>query len=253
MNSTHSTTPQHVLIVGASGGIGLAFVDYFLTQAPFPVKVWATFHGNGTALQQLAAEQGDRLSVLPLDITNEAQITSLSRQLGKQPLHWVINCVGILHVDGRSPEKSLRHLNTAQLQRYFLVNSIGPALLAKTLLPHFRQAEHSCFATISAKVGSIGDNHLGGWYGYRASKAALNMLLKTTAIEYSRVSPRTAVVMLHPGTTATTLSEPFQKNVPPEKLFFPTRTVAQLMDILLDVTPGDSGKFYSWDGSILPW
>jgi NAD(P)-dependent dehydrogenase (short-subunit alcohol dehydrogenase family) len=133
------------------------------------------------------------------------------------------------------------------------VNSIGPVLLAKHFLCHFRHNEPSIFATISAKVGSIGDNQLGGWYGYRASKAALNMFLKTTAIEYGRVAPKNVLVMLHPGTTNTKLSQPFQKNVPPEKLFTPERTVNQLMAILLQVKPEDSGNFYSWDGTILPW
>ena len=245
--------PQNVLIIGGSGGIGLAFVRYFLEQVSFPVKIWATYHHRSEALKRLQTEFKDILTLLPLDTCQEAQIADLSKQLGKINLHWVINCVGILHVGEQAPEKSLRHLNVDQLQTYFLVNSIGPVLLAKHLSPHFRHKDPSVFATISAKVGSIGDNQLGGLYGYRASKAALNMFLKNTAIEYGRVAPQTAVVLLHPGTTDTELSKPFQKNVPPEKLFSSTRTVNQLMAILLNVNASNSGTFYSWDGSILPW
>ncbi|MGA1623310.1 MAG: SDR family NAD(P)-dependent oxidoreductase [Synechocystis sp.] len=250
---SENSPPQNVIIVGASGGIGLGFVRYFLHQVPFPVNIWATYRHPSADLLTLSQQFESHLTLIPLDITQADQIEQFSQQLGKTPIHWLINCVGILHVDGQPPEKSLRHLNPEQLQRYFMVNTIGPLLLAKYFLPHFRHGEPSIFATLSAKVGSIGDNQLGGWYGYRASKAALNMALKTTAIEYRRVAPNNAVVMLHPGTTDTGLSKPFQKNVPPEKLFSVDRTVTQLMAILLQVTPANSGSFYSWDGSLLPW
>ena len=120
-------------------------------------------------------------------------------------------------------------------------------------MPLFRHQEGSIFASISAKIGSIGDNRLGGWYGYRASKAALNMFMRTTAIEYSRRCPKTIVVTLHPGTTDTNLSLPFQKNVPPEKLFSVERTVTQLLEVMSSLGLKDSGHFFSWDGSRLPW
>ncbi|AIE72559.1 MULTISPECIES: SDR family NAD(P)-dependent oxidoreductase [unclassified Synechocystis] len=245
--------PQTVVIIGASGGIGLGFVRYFLEQIPFPVKIWATYRQAIAELEDLARENPDRLTLAPLDITEESQIEQFSQQLGKTEVNWLINCVGILHIDGTPPEKSLRHLRPSQLQQYFAVNSIGPVLLAKHFLSHFRHSSPSVFATISAKVGSIGDNQLGGWYGYRSSKTALNMLMKNTAIEYRRVAPQCAVILLHPGTTNTPLSQPFQKNVPPEKLFTVERTVQQLMAVLLQVKPEDTGTFYSWDGTVLPW
>jgi len=253
MQISENLPPKNVVIVGASGGIGLGFVRYFLTQVPFPVKIWATYHRPSPALGELSQQVEQRLTLVPLDIIQADQVQQFSDQLGKEPVHWLINCVGILHVGDQPPEKSLRHLNPDQLQRYFAVNTIGPLLLAKYFLPHFRHGEPSIFATLSAKVGSIGDNQLGGWYGYRASKAALNMGLKTTAIEYRRVAPNNAVIMLHPGTTDTELSKPFQKNVPPEKLFSVDRTVEQLMAILLRVKSEDSGSFYNWDGVLLPW
>lgn len=165
----------------------------------------------------------------------------------------MINCVGLLHAGPLQPEKSLRQINPEHLLQYFQVNSIGAILLAKHLLPLLSHSERSLFATISAKIGSIGDNHLGGWYGYRASKSALNMLIRTAAIEYGRKSPKTILVLLHPGTTDTRLSQPFQRNVSPEKLFPVGRTVSQLLAVLADLTIEDSGQFFSWDGSRLPW
>ncbi|NES86389.1 MAG: SDR family NAD(P)-dependent oxidoreductase, partial [Moorea sp. SIO2B7] len=178
-------------------------------------------------------------------------IKQISREVDK--LHLVINCVGILHEGELQPEKGLRQLNTDNLMRYFQVNSIGAVLLAKHLLPLFRHKERSIFATISAKIGSIGDNKLGGWYGYRASKAAVNMFMRTVAIEYARKKTNTIVVTLHPGTTDTRLSKPFQKNVPVEKLFSVERTVTQLLAVINQLKKEDTGTFISWDGSRLPW
>ncbi len=249
--------PRYCLVVGASGGIGLGFVKYFLTNSPHggPAQVFATYRRWNSDLADLQQKFPDRLHCLPLDLSEEAQIADLAKTLGESipRLDYVVNCVGLLHTPDWQPEKSLRHLNGDRLQQYFAVNSIGPVLLAKYLLPLLRHPDPSIFATLSAKVGSIGDNSLGGWYGYRASKAALNMFLKTTAIEYKRVAPQAIIVMLHPGTTDTGLSLPFQKNVPPEKLFSVERTVGQLMAVIQGLTPADSGEFFSWDGSRLPW
>ena len=133
------------------------------------------------------------------------------------------------------------------------MNSIGAVLLAKQVQPLLKHGDRAILATISAKVGSIGDNQLGGWYGYRASKAALNMLMKTTALEYKRTCPRAIVVNLHPGTTDTQLSQPFQRNVPPEKLFSVDRTVQQLLGVIAGLQESDSGEFFSWNGDRLPW
>ncbi|HEY9750281.1 MAG TPA: SDR family NAD(P)-dependent oxidoreductase, partial [Allocoleopsis sp.] len=206
-------------------------------------------------LLALEQQHPQQLVCFPLDITNEAQIAECSDRLRQQidQLHLVINCVGILHEGDLQPEKSLRQINPDHLMRYFQVNSIGAVLLAKHLSPLLSHSEKNVFATISAKIGSIGDNQLGGWYGYRASKAALNMLMRTVAIEYKRKSPHTIVVTLHPGTTDTRLSKPFQRNVPPEKLFPVERTVTQLLTVIENLEAKDSGEFFSWDGSRLPW
>lgn len=252
------------LVVGASRGIGLEFVKQLLEDPRF-AKVYATYREASSATELLALSQwqgeasgdlpGSRLVLLRMDVTDETQIaaavTHIKTETGQ--LHLALYCVGLLHDGEFQPEKSLRSLHSEQLTRYFQVNAIGAGLLAKHLMGLLRHSEASLFAAVSAKVGSIGDNRLGGWYGYRASKAALNMLMKTTALEYERRCPKTKVILLHPGTTDTQLSEPFQRNVPPGKLFSVERTVTQLLAVLAKVGPGDSGKFFSWDGSELPW
>jgi NAD(P)-dependent dehydrogenase (short-subunit alcohol dehydrogenase family) len=246
---------QYALVVGGNGGIGLGFVKALLNDDRI-ARLFVTYRhpDHSSELLTLASEQ-KKLTCFPLDITQEAQIEKAIAQLSSMvpKLHLVINCVGILHNGEMQPEKSLRQLNPDYLMRYFQVNSIGAVLLAKHLQPSLKHGDRSVFATISAKIGSIEDNRLGGWYGYRASKAALNMFMKTAAIEYSRRCPQCIITLLHPGTTDTPLSEPFQRNVPPEKLFPVERTVAQLLNIIHNLTPADHGSFFSWDGSHLPW
>jgi NAD(P)-dependent dehydrogenase (short-subunit alcohol dehydrogenase family) len=241
--------PQQVLIVGASQGIGLALVRHCLAQGD---TVYATHYNPQAELLNLKHPQ---LRCFPMDITNEAAIADVIAkvQMETSALHRVVNCAGMLHNGTMQPEKSLRQLNSEQMTRYFQINSIGAALLAKQVLPLLKHGERAVFATVSAKVGSIGDNELGGWYGYRASKAALNMLIRTAAIEYKRSSPRTILALLHPGTTDTPLSAPFQRNVPPEKLFSPDRTAGLLLSVMDGLQEADSGGFFSWDGSRLPW
>ena len=247
---------SNILIIGASQGIGLGFVKQILQDNKVS-KIYATYRNSETALEllTLAANNPDRLVCLTMDITNESSIIqgikTISSEINK--LHLIIYCVGMLHQGALQPEKSLRQINSEQLINYFQVNSIGVVLLAKHLMPLLRHKEGSIFASISAKVGSIGDNRLGGWYGYRASKAALNMFLKTISIEYMRRCPKTIVVALHPGTTDTRLSQPFQKNVPPEKLFPVVKTVNLLLEVMAELKLADSGEFLSWDGSRLPW
>ncbi len=246
----------NALVVGASQGIGLGFAKQLLANQAM-AKIFATYrHPESAAeLLTLAHQHSERLQCFAVDITEESQIAESVNKISTEvkQLHFVINCVGILHEGELQPEKSLRQIEPDRLIRYFQVNSIGGVLLAKHLMPLFRHQEPSIFASISAKIGSIGDNRLGGWYGYRASKAALNMFMRTTAIEYSRRCPKTIVVTLHPGTTDTNLSQPFQKNVPPKKLFSVEKTVNQLLAVIDDLKIEDSGNFFSWDGSRLPW
>ncbi len=246
---------QTALVVGASQGIGLGFVRQLLADGRFE-RMYGTYRRPETAQGLLAlAEQFPQLTCLPVDVTEEgtmagaiAHIQSITPQL-----HRVVYCVGVLHNGDFQPEKSLRQITSENLMRSFQTNAFGAVLLAKHLLPLLKHDQPSVFAAVSAKVGSIGDNRLGGWYGYRASKAALNMFIKTASLEYARRSPNTILALLHPGTTDTRLSEPFQRGVPPEKLFPVERTVAQLMAVMDGLTTSDSGEFFSWDGSRLRW
>jgi NAD(P)-dependent dehydrogenase (short-subunit alcohol dehydrogenase family) len=241
------------LIVGGGQGIGLGFVRRLLAADNIE-RVYATYRRVESATELLAIAD-PRLCCLQMDITDEAQIAAVIKQIQSETnaLHYIINSVGILHEGEMQPEKSLRHISGEQLLRYFQVNSVGAMLLFKQVQPLLKHQNRSILATISAKVGSIGDNQLGGWYGYRASKTALNMFIRTTAIEYKRTCPHAILVALHPGTTDTRLSLPFQRNVPPEKLFSVDRTVGQLLTVMDGLEIGDSGEFFSWDGSRLPW
>ncbi|MBN3871333.1 SDR family NAD(P)-dependent oxidoreductase [Nostoc sp. JL33] len=256
MSFIDEINPMNALIVGASRGIGLGFVKMLLQDDRIS-KVYATSRQPELApdLIALAGKHSERLICLKMDITDELQIVEAVKKISAQvdKLHLVVNCVGLLHEENLQPEKSLRQINSENLLRYFQINSIGAVLLAKHLLPLFRHGERSVFATISAKLGSIGDNQLGGWYGYRASKAALNMLMRTAAIEYKRSCPKALIVTLHPGTTDTRLSRPFQGNVPAEQLFSVERTVSQLLTVIEQLQEGDSGQFFSWNGNRLPW
>lgn len=243
-----------ILIVGASRGIGLGFVKHFLNIEDV-THLFATYRNPDTAqsLQDLQSQYPDVLNLIPWDITCDEDFDRGITQIQQvtPTLDWVIYCVGILHHQNLSPEKSLKQITREGLNQYFQTNSIGGILLAKHILPLMKHRDRNILAFISAKVGSIDDNYLGGWYGYRASKAALNMLIKTAAIEYGRRSPQTLVLSLHPGTTNTDLSKPFQRNVPPEKLFPVERTVRQLVDVMNQADK--SGQFLSWDGTTIPW
>ena len=165
-----------------------------------------------------------------------------------KPIDMVIIATGILHEGKLMPEKSLKDLSAEKLQRLFEVNTIVPLLIAKHFLPKLSRETRSIFATLSARVGSISDNQLGGWYSYRASKAALNMIIKNIAIEISRFNKKAIIVGLHPGTVDSNLSKPFQGNVPYGKLFTPEYSTQKLLEVLTSLTSKQSGKCFAWDG-----
>lgn len=236
-SSLASFPPGGVAVVaGANGGLGAA-----LAQA---------LDGSGRFAAVLrASRSGDPA----LDITDEASIARLAdrvRETGA-PLRLVIAATGFLHGGGMMPEKALRELDPARLAHSFAVNAIGPALLMKHLLPLAARDSKSVFAAISAKVGSIGDNHLGGWYGYRAAKAALNQFVRTAAVEIARSRPHAVCVALHPGTMDTPLSAPFSRAglaVRP-----PAVAAAELLAVIDRLTPADTGGFLDYRGDTIPW
>lgn len=161
--------------------------------------------------------------------------------------------VGILHDDTVFPEKKLSQLDAAALQHYFQVNTIIPALVLRAFVPVLDRQQAGVMAFLSAQIGSIGDNRLGGWYGYRASKAALNMLIKTASIEMARTHKHYAVVALHPGTTDSPLSEPFQPRIASERLYTPALTAERLDTVITQLQPEQSGQLLHWNGDVLPW
>lgn len=226
---------QAAVVIGASGGIGSALVAALNEEGSFAAIRGFSRRDSGAA---------------HIDLEDEASIAAAAERVAQGPVPaLVIVATGLLHDDGHGPEKALRDLDPAWLARAFAVNAIGPALVAKHFLPIMPKTGRSVFAVLSARVGSISDNKLGGWYGYRASKAALNMLVRTLAIEERRRNDRAIVVALHPGTVDTALSRPFQANVRPGTLFAPDRAALQLLDTINGLRPPDSGKLFDYEGN----
>jgi len=248
---------SRALVQGASRGIGLEFVRQLLTE-PRIGRVFATCRAPDQAGQLAALAHDDpRLSVVALDATSEDSITRAAAQVAAdtERLHLVVNCAGLLHggPTAVAPEKRLADVRPEALAASFAINAAGPLLVAKHFERLLAHRERAVFASISARVGSIGDNRLGGWYAYRGAKAAQNMFTKTLAIEWARSRRNVVCVALHPGTTDTDLSRPFQANVPAEKLFPVERTVRQLLDVIDHLGPADTGRFLAWDGREIPW
>lgn len=235
---------MNILIAGGSGGIGGAFVEALATR-PGVDKIIATCNRHASAVEHA------KVIWHRLDLTDEDAIEGWAAELDE--IDWLINAAGILHTRVQGPEKSIRQIDPAFFLKNMSINALPALLLAKHLHGKFRHGRPAVFATVSAKVGSIEDNRLGGWFSYRASKAALNMSIKTLAIEWRRTLPNVAVVALHPGTTDTALSKPFQRNVPHGQLFTPENSVNCMLRVLENLRPAHSGEFLAFDGERLPW
>ncbi len=235
---------MNVLVVGGSGGIGLAVVQQLLAQFPL-MTVY------GTYLSSTPSFSHERLTWHHMDGSDETSVEALSKNIPK--LDWLINCAGILHTPGKGPEKSVSLLQADFFLHNIMNNTLPTLLLARYFTPILKGSPSPKFAVVSAKVGSISDNRLGGWYSYRMSKAALNMFIKTLSIEWQRAVKKGIVLALHPGTTDTALSEPFQSNVQLGKLFSPKKVASALIELIDSATPDDSGKFIDYNGVELPW
>lgn len=241
------------VVVGASRGIGLALIRQLLNE-PGIRRLYATYRQRDTAGGLLSIND-ERLQTLRVDITSAEDLQGLAgsiRSNRHQP-DIVINSAGILHENTLQPEKSLGQCSQDTLSRLFQVNSIGPLMLARAVLPLMQKNCAGHFAVLSAMVGSIGDNRLGGWYGYRASKAALNQFMKTLAVECHRSHPQLCITAIHPGTTDSDLSRPFQANVKPGKLYTPSQSAARILRVVSAGKAEDSGRFVNWDGRRIPW
>ena len=235
MDSLTSFKPgSNAVVIGSSGGIGRSFVSALEADPSF------------AQVSTFSRSNPDRA----IDLADEASIERAANSVGDE-LDLVIVATGILHDQQMQPEKAMRELDGSAMATVLAANTIGPALVAKHFLPRLRRDSKTVFAALSARVGSISDNRLGGWTSYRASKAALNMVIRTLSIEQARRRPESVVVGLHPGTVDTKLSAPFQRNVPQGKLFTPEIAATHLLRVIDGLQSRDSGGFFAWDGQAI--
>jgi NAD(P)-dependent dehydrogenase (short-subunit alcohol dehydrogenase family) len=235
-----SRAPVHrAVVIGAGGGIGAALVDRLAAGGRFE-----TIHAlsrDPPARRWLTVGPGR------IDIGDPASIAAAADAIDG-PVDLVIVATGLLHDAQGGPERALKQLDAERLAHSFAINAIGPALVLRHFAPLLPREGRSAIACLSARVGSISDNRTGGWYGYRASKAALNQIVRTAAIEIARTHPQALCVALHPGTVDTPLSKPFQRGVPADRLFAPDFAAERLLAVLDGLTPAQSGRCFAWDG-----
>ena len=221
------------LVIGAGGALGAAFASALRAD---PRCATVTTLGRGTEP--------------PLEMGDEASVAAAARELDAgAPWHLIVLATGVLHNAETQPEKRLADLKMASLEAVFRINTFGPALVLRHFAPRLDRGR-GVMALLSARVGSIGDNRLGGWYGYRASKAALNMLVRTAAIEIRRTHPGAVLAALHPGTVRSALSRPFRGDEIGRE---PQQAVDAMLQTLYALGPEDSGTFLAYDGQRLPW
>ncbi len=244
----HARSPLRIVIAGASGGIGAALVDALLNRQE-------SLPGGGMELFALSRSRPPDLPSkarwLPLDLGKEPTIANAAAVIGERGgVDLVIVATGILHDGGLKPEKDWRQIEPEQMAKVLAINTIGPALMVKHFAPLLRRDERTVFAVLSARVGSICDNRAGGWYAYRASKAALNQIIRTASIELARKRKQAILVGLHPGTVATGLSEPFRDNS--FERFSPEKSAGHLLDVIAQLGTEASGRVFDWQGKEIP-
>lgn len=245
LSMTSLPANYRAVVFGASGGIGGAFVDR-LSSDP---RCGAMYAGARSVI-----ETAGKAVPFQFDLLDETWLAEAANWIGDGgPLDLVIVATGILHGEGLKPEKTYRSLDADAMAAAFAVNAIGPALIAKHMLPLLARDRKAIFAAISARVGSITDNRLGGWHAYRASKAALNMLIRNFAIELATRNKHALCVALHPGTVDTNLSKPFQAGVPADKLFTPGHSAAAMLEVLNTATAERTGTLIAYHGHTIPF
>jgi len=253
------------LVQGASRGLGLEFASALLERQSDSVVVATCRNPEASeGLARLREVHGpSRVHSVRLDLTDPGSIAEAAERVKRDftpRLDLLINVSGVLHIPGKMmPETSLARVEYDQMLLSFQTHAMGPALVCKEFWPLLQASARAdeavlpAMVNISARVGSISDNQLGGWYAYRSSKAALNQLTKTMAVEFSRKKPKVAAIALHPGTNDTDLSKPFQRNYPKEKIFAKEFGVRKMLEVIDAVAEEDNGKFFAWDGQEIPW
>jgi NAD(P)-dependent dehydrogenase (short-subunit alcohol dehydrogenase family) len=243
---------SHILnacVFGATGGIGSALVEALAARADV-----ALVHAGGRRVPVFDGREASKVRPFQFDLNDEATIAAAAHGIALDPPDLIVVATGALtFADGTAPEKSLRAIDADRMAQMFALNTIGPVLIAKHMLPLLPRERRGVFAALSARVGSISDNRLGGWHSYRASKAALNMLVRNFAIEMRRSHPEALVVALHPGTVDTGLSRAFQRNLPEGQLTTSGEAAAHLVAVLNGLTPADNGGVFAWDGQPIPF
>lgn len=237
------TIKRNVVVVGATGAIGKAFVDSYSKDE----SVENVFAFSRKKINF----ENKKIKSFDLDIENQTSIEDAAQNIKDYAVDTIIVATGILHSENFGPEKSIREINYSTMAKVMAVNTIGPALIGRYFIPLLRKDTKSVLAFLSARVGSISDNKLGGWYSYRASKTALNQIVKNFSIELKRTNPKAVVLGLQPGTVDSNLSEPFKKNVTKDKLFSPEHSRELLSGVIEKVTIEDSGNLIAYDGEII--
>ena len=233
---------KNILIIGSSGGIGKAFINFYRKQ---------DINNKIIGLSRIDEKDKESLDAHHLiDLEDEQSIENAANEAKTYgPYQLIIVATGALHGDDFSPEKSYKQISAKNLKKVFNINTFGPALIGKYFIPLLDNRNPSVLSFLSARVGSISDNKLGGWHAYRASKAALNMLIKNFSIELNRTNKLAKVIGLHPGTVDTRLSKPFQRNVPENKLFTPEFSVVSMASVISNLDNNESGSIFAFDGS----
>ena len=234
---------RKVAVIGSSGAIGRAFVDHYIND----LSINSIFSFSRSSI----GIDNNKVKHFSIDIENESSIENAAKSVEKTNFDEIIIASGLLHTNEFGPEKSIKDLKADNILKVLNVNTVGPAIIGKYFLPLLNKDNKSVMAFLSARVGSISENKLGGWYAYRASKSALNQVIKTFSIELKRTNPKAIIIGLQPGTVDSELSAPFKRSVSNNKLFTAEYSVRQLLEVIERADESSSGNLISWDGEII--